>query len=340
MNKNPINKIAVIGAGSWGTAIAMTLSRKGLRTVLWGHNESHIQTLQKDRENKKYLNGFPFPDSLKLEVDLKEAATGADVVCMVIPSHVYRSIFRKLVPYLKTGSYVVSAVKGIENKSLMTMTQVMRDTLGSALTAKNLVLSVLSGPSFAQEVVMDLPTLITIGCDELHQAQHLQNVFCTERFRVYAAEDMIGIEISAALKNVVAIATGICDGLQFGLNSRAALITRGLAEITRMGVAMGANPATFSGLSGLGDLILTCTGDLSRNRTVGLKLGEGQNLPHILDSMEMVAEGVKTTESAQKLALQLQVEMPILEQVYKILYQDKQCSAAVTDLLTRELKPE
>ncbi len=340
MNNNPINKIAIIGAGSWGTAIAMLLAEKGLRTVLWGHNESQIHLLQKERENKKYLNGFPFPDTLNLEADLKEAATGADVVCMVIPSHGYRSIFSKLVPYLKTGSYVVSAVKGIENESLMTMTQVMRDTLGSALTAKNLVLSVLSGPSFAKEVVMGLPTLITVGCDELHHAQQLQSVFYTDRFRVYAAEDMIGIEISAALKNVVAIATGICDGLQFGLNSRAALITRGLAEITRMGVAMGASPSTFSGLSGLGDLILTCTGDLSRNRTVGFKLGEGKNLPQILDSMEMIAEGVKTTESAHKLALQLQVEMPILEEVYQILYKGKQCSTAVNDLLTRELKSE
>jgi glycerol-3-phosphate dehydrogenase (NAD(P)+) len=340
MNNQEVKKVAVIGAGSWGTALAGVLSGKGLRTILWGHNSEHIATLEQDRENKKYLPGFPFLPSLEIEADLKEAVIGADVICMVVPSHGYRAVFKKLIPYLKTGASIVSAVKGIENNSLMTMTQVMGQTLGSALTAKNLTLSVLSGPSFAKEVAQGLPTLVTIGCDELNKAQFLQNVFFSERFRVYAAQDMIGLEVSAALKNIVAIAAGISDGLGFGLNSRAALITRGLAEITRMGVAMGADPATFSGLSGLGDLVLTCTGDLSRNRTVGLKLGEGKKLPQILDEMEMVAEGVKTTKSVHDLALRMEVEMPILDQVYQILYKEKKCSIAVTDLLTRELKVE
>jgi len=340
MSNVDINKVAVIGAGSWGTAIGGVLSGKGLNTVLWGHNEEHIAALQVDRENKKYLPGYPFHQSLKIESDLKEAATGADVVCMVVPSHGYRAVFQKLVPYLKTGASVVSAVKGIENSSLMTMTQVMRDTLGSALTAKNLTLSVLSGPSFAKEVAMGLPTLVTIGCDELDKAVFLQNVFVSERFRVYAAQDMIGLEISAALKNIVAIAAGISDGLGYGLNSRAALITRGLAEITRMGVAMGADPVTFSGLSGIGDLVLTCTGDLSRNRTVGLKLGEGKKLSQILNEMDMVAEGVKTTKSVHDLVSKMDVEMPILDQVYQILYKEKECSTAVSDLLTRDLKVE
>ena len=340
MSNVDINKIAVIGAGSWGTAIAGVLSGKGLNTVLWGHNEEHIAALQVDRENKKYLPGHPFHQSLKIESDLKEAATDADVVCMVVPSHGYRTVFQKLIPYLKTGASVVSAVKGIENSSLMTMTQVMRDTLGSALTAKNLTLAVLSGPSFAKEVAMGLPTLVTIGCDELDKAVCLQNVFVSERFRVYAAQDMIGLEISAALKNIVAIAAGISDGLGYGLNSRAALITRGLAEITRMGVAMGADPVTFSGLSGIGDLVLTCTGDLSRNRTVGLKLGEGKKLSQILNEMDMVAEGVKTTKSVHDLVSKMDVEMPILDQVYQILYKEKECSTAVSDLLTRDLKVE
>lgn len=340
MSNLEVRKVAVIGAGSWGTALAGVLSGKGLNTVLWGHNADHILSLQKERENKKYLPYFAFPEALSVEEDLKEAATGADVVCMVVPSHGYRAVFEKLVPYLKTGASVVSAVKGIENNSLMTMTQVMSDTLGSALTAKNLTLAVLSGPSFATEVAQGLPTLVTIGCNELVNAQFLQKVFVTERFRVYAAQDMIGLEISAALKNIVAIAAGISDGLGYGLNSRAALITRGLAEITRMGVAMGADPATFSGLSGLGDLVLTCTGDLSRNRTVGLKLGQGKKLPQILDEMEMVAEGVKTTLSVHDLVTRMGVEMPILDQVYQILYKEKECSDAVTDLLTRELKVE
>ncbi len=339
-NDVDINKVAVIGAGSWGTALAGVLSGKGLKTVLWGHNEEHVTDLKVDRENKKYLPGYRFPESLIIETDLKEAATGADVVCMVVPSHGYRTVFEKLVPYLKTGASIVSAVKGIENSSLMTMTQVMKDTLGSALTAKNLTLSVLSGPSFAKEVALGLPTLVTIGCDELERAVFLQNVFVSERFRVYAAQDMIGLEISAALKNIVAIAAGISDGLGYGLNSRAALITRGLAEITRMGVAMGADPVTFSGLSGIGDLVLTCTGDLSRNRTVGLKLGEGKKLSQILDEMEMVAEGVKTTKSVHDLVSKMEIEMPILDQVYQILYKDKECSTAVSDLLTRDLKVE
>ena len=340
MNNPEVNKVAVIGAGSWGTAIAGVLAAKGLQTVLWGHNEEHVEALLKDRENKKYLPGYLFPESLAIEEDLKEAATGADVVCMVVPSHGYRVVFEKLIPYLKTGASIVSAVKGMENSSLMTMTQVMKNSLGSALTSKNLTLSVLSGPSFAKEVAQGLPTLVTIGCDDLNKAQYLQNVFVSERFRVYAAQDMIGLEISAALKNIVAIAAGISDGLGYGLNSRAALITRGLAEITRMGVAMGADPATFAGLSGIGDLVLTCTGDLSRNRTVGLKLGEGKKLPEILNEMEMVAEGVKTTQSVHDLVSEMEVDMPILEQVYQILYKEKKCSTAVSDLLTRELKVE
>ncbi len=340
MSNSEVNKVAVIGAGSWGTALAGTLSANGVNTVLWGHNQEHVNVLNDDRENKKYLPGYIFPKSLKVVNYLKEAATGADVVCMVVPSHGYRAVFKKLIPYLKTSSYVVSAVKGIENNSLMTMTQVMKDSLGSALTSKNLTLSVLSGPSFAKEVAQNLPTLVTIGCDELEKAVFLQNVFGSERFRVYASQDMIGLEISAALKNIVAIAAGISDGLGYGLNSRAALITRGLAEITRIGVAMGADPLTFSGLSGLGDLVLTCTGDLSRNRTVGLKLGKGKKLPDILNEMKMVAEGVKTTKSVHDLVSKMEVDMPILEQVYQILYMEKECSSAVRDLLTRDLKVE
>jgi len=340
MSDKQVTKIAVIGAGSWGTAIAGVLSGKGLYTVLWGHDREHVRYLEINRENTKYLPGFTFSPSLEISADLEKSVTNAEVVCMVVPSHGYRAVFEKLIPYLQEGTSIVSAVKGIENSSLMTMTQVMRETLGNDLKTKDITLSVLSGPSFAKEVAQGLPTLVTIGCDELERAQFLQNVFVSERFRVYAARDMIGLEISAALKNIVAIAAGISDGLGYGLNSRAALITRGLAEMTRMGVAMGADPVTFSGLSGLGDLVLTCTGDLSRNRTVGLKLGEGKKLPEILDEMDMVAEGVKTTKSVHGLVSRMHVEMPILDQVYQILYHEKNCSTAVIDLLTRELKVE
>jgi len=338
--EDQLKKVAVIGAGSWGTAIAMVLSGKRVPTVLWGHNKEHQAALAKDRENKKYLPGFTFPPTLEVTSDLQEAVAGSNVICMVVPSHGYRTVFEELQPFLADKVSIVSAVKGIENKTLMTMTQVMEDVLDTGQNKKHVTLSVLSGPSFAKEVAQGLPTLVTIGCSQIEDAQSLQNIFATKLFRVYAAQDMIGLEISAALKNIVAIAAGISDGLGYGLNSRAALITRGLAEITRMGVAMGADPVTFSGLSGLGDLVLTCTGDLSRNRSVGLKLGAGKKLPQVLEEMQMVAEGVKTTKSVHGLMQKMGVDMPILEQVYQVLYKNKDCSKAVTDLLTREFKVE
>ena len=333
-------KIAVIGAGSWGTAIAGLLAAKGLTTTLWGHHPDHIAALNRDRENKKYLPGYHFVDSLNVTADLKLAVQGCDIVCMVVPSHGFRRVFESVAPFLPNNCQIVSAVKGIENDTLMTMTQIMTEVLGTNLHEQEISLAVLSGPSFAKEVALGMPTAVTIGCNKIENAQKLQHVFGTERFRVYASNDVIGLEISAALKNIVAIAAGISDGLGYGLNSRAALITRGLAEIKRFGVSMGADPRTFFGLSGLGDLVLTCTGDLSRNRTVGLKLGQGKKLAVILNEMEMVAEGVKTTQSVYELVLRLNVDMPILQQVYLILYENKDCSAAVMDLLTREMKIE
>ena len=333
-------KIAVIGAGSWGTALAGVLSEKGLETTLWGHNPDHIAALMADRENKKYLPGYHFVQSLQITSDLAIAVKDCATVCMVVPSHGFRLVFKALFPFLEKGCHVISAVKGIENETLMTMTQVMSEIMGEEAQEKEISLAVLSGPSFAKEVAMGMPTAVTLGCTQIEKAKYLQHIFGTERFRVYASSDVIGLEISAALKNIVAIAAGISDGIGYGLNSRAALITRGLAEIKRLGVKMGADPRTFFGLSGLGDLVLTCTGDLSRNRTVGLKLGQGKKLSVILDEMEMVAEGVKTTRSVYDLAKQLEVDMPILEQVYLILYKDKDCSVAVMDLLTREMRLE
>ncbi len=338
MNNGP--KIAVIGAGSWGTAIAGLLAAKGLPTTLWGHHPDHIAALNRDRENKKYLPGYHFVDTLNVTADLKVAVKGCDIVCMVVPSHGFRRVFEAVAPFLPKKCQIVSAVKGIENDTLMTMTQIMTEVLGTNLHEQDISLAVLSGPSFAKEVALGMPTAVTIGCNKIENAQKLQHVFGTERFRVYASNDVIGLEISAALKNIVAIAAGISDGLGYGLNSRAALITRGLAEIKRFGVSMGADPRTFFGLSGLGDLVLTCTGDLSRNRTVGLKLGQGKKLSVILNEMEMVAEGVKTTQSVYELVLRFNVDMPILQQVYLILYENKDCSAAVMDLLTREMKIE
>jgi len=342
-------KIAVIGAGSWGTALAILLGQKFKNVQLWAHRKAHSDKLELDRENKKYLPGITFPPGLLITDSLQTAVSNATIVVMVVPSHCYRDVFKNLIPYLQEGSRVVSAVKGIENSSLKTMTQVMEELLISffktggvyqAHLNNSIELGVLSGPSFAKEVANSVPTAVTVGFKNIEVAKEIQNIFVTDFFRVYASTDLVGLEISAALKNIIAIATGVCDGLGYGLNTRAALITRGLAEITRLGRALGAEESTFSGLSGVGDLLLTCTGSLSRNRTVGLLLGEGKNLSQIKDEMQMVAEGIKTTRSVYDLAGKLDIDMPILEQVYQIIYEDKNCAEAVSDLLKRELKVE
>lgn len=333
-------KIAIIGAGSWGTALALVVAPKVDEVALWGHKREHIRELRSSGYNKKYLPGIALSDNISPTDSLEDAVRHASVVCVVVPSHGLRDIFHEMLPFLDSGVIVVSAIKGIENSSLKTMTQIMEEIIFQQNVQKEIKIAVLSGPSFAKEVALGIPTAVTIGCKEIECAKKLQLLFGTEKFRVYASTDVIGLEISAALKNIVALAAGICDGLGYGLNTRAALITRGLAEIARLGVYLGADQATFSGLSGLGDLVLTCTGDLSRNRNVGIQLGKGKKLDQILEDMQMVAEGVKTTKSVYDLTRPLNIEMPILEQVYKILYENKDCSLAVKDLLARELKVE
>lgn len=340
MSSKKNSTAAVIGAGSWGTALAGVLSRKGNKTFLWGHRPEHVETLKKERQNSRYLPGCLFGENLHPTSDLKEAVEESDVLCMVVPSQVYRSVFKKILPFLQSNHVIVSAVKGIENSTLLTMTQVMEEELSRAGTAEPIQLAVLSGPSFAREVADNIPTAVTIGCRSVTTAKMLQEFFGTDTFRIYASTDITGLEISAAFKNIIAIATGICDGLGYGMNTRAALITRGLAEITRFGIHQGADPQTFSGLSGLGDLILTCTGDLSRNRSVGVQLGQGKKLEQILSEMNMVAEGVKTTLSGYRLCRKHGIEMPILQQVYEILYENKDCSKAVKDLLSRDMTIE
>ena len=337
MRNMQINKTAVIGAGSWGTALALLLARKGLNITLWGRNSEHINRLVDERENKKSLPGHRLPDTLVVTNDLIAAVAQAQCVVMVVPSHGFRQVYREMIPGLEEKTLIVSAVKGIENDGGMTMTAVMRE---ESRDAKSLLFGVLSGPSFAQEVAAEQPTAVTVAFADLTAAETVQHLFSSAYFRVYSAGDVVGLEISGAMKNVIAIAAGICDGLHFGLNTRAALITRGLAEISRLGAALGAQPQTFAGLGGLGDLVLTCTGNLSRNRTVGLKLGSGLSLPEVLAEMSMVAEGVKTTQSCYNLAKRLQVEMPILEQVYQVLYGHKKCEHAVHDLFQRNLKQE
>ena len=336
----PPENIAVIGAGSWGTALAKLLGDKGFSVDLWAHRPDHVAGLLRDRENTTYLPGFLLPTTVRPTADLAQAVSGKRVVVMVVPSHVYREVFTLLAPHLAPNAAIISATKGVENETLLTMNQVMAEVLASLRPDFKGQLGVLAGPSFAKEVAAGIPTAVTVAAPTIEGARFFQDIFHTERFRVYAGTDVIGMELGGALKNIVAIAAGICDGLGYGTNTRAALITRGLAEITRLGVAMGANPLTFSGLAGMGDLVLTCTGDLSRNRQVGLKLGQGKTLQQILAEMEMVAEGVKTTRSAMALAKKIGVEMPILEQVYAMIYEDKPCAEAVQSLLSRDSKEE
>ena len=336
----PVKQAAVVGAGSWGTALAKMLSDKGYQIILWGHRQEHVDEILSERENRTYLPGFKLSDNLTATADLKAAVSNQPVVVMVVPSHGFRDVFHKLLPHLSDNTYVISAVKGIENDTLMTMDQVMEDELSRLTSPPDLHLGVLAGPSFAKEVAAGVPTAVSVAAKSKEEAVFFQEFFNAPLFRVYACTDLIGLELGGALKNIVAIAAGISDGLGYGTNTRAALITRGLAEISRLGVAMGADPLTFSGLGGLGDLVLTCTGDLSRNRTVGLKLGQGKSLSTILSEMDMVAEGVMTTRSAWNLAKKMEVEMPILEQVYLVLYKDKPCNEAVRDLLARSLKHE
>ena len=336
----PVRQAAIVGAGSWGTALAKMLCDKGNQVTLWAHRQEHVDEIVNERENRTYLPGFKLGENITATADLKEAVSSQTVVVMVVPSHGFRDVFKRLLPYLSSNTYVISAVKGIENDTLMTMDLVMEDELSRLPSPPVLHFGVLAGPSFAKEVAAGVPTAVSVAAKSKEHAVFFQEFFNAPLFRVYACTDLIGLELGGALKNIVAIAAGISDGLGYGTNTRAALITRGLAEISRLGVAMGADPLTFSGLGGLGDLVLTCTGDLSRNRTVGLKLGQGKKIRTILSEMNMVAEGVMTTRSAWNLASKMEVEMPILEQVYLVLYKDKPCNEAVMDLMSRSLKLE
>lgn len=331
-----IEDIAVVGAGSWGTCLARHLARQGLRVDLWAYEEEVAAQIARG-ENQTFLPGVRLPENLHPSTDLGRVVAGKQAVLLVAPSHVCREVLTRMRGQLRPGCTLVTAAKGIENETLMTVSQIMEEVLPYE---GGFHLAVLSGPSFAREVSQDLPTAITIASHDHETGRRLQELFASPLMRVYTSPDLIGVELGGALKNVIAIATGILDGLGLGLNARAAFITRGLAEITRLGVHLGANPLTFSGLAGMGDLVLTCTGDLSRNRTVGLKLGRGMGMDEILREMKMVAEGVKTTRSAHHLALREGVDMPITAQMFQVLYEGKTVREAMLDLLARKLKPE
>lgn len=330
-------KIGVIGAGSWGTTLANVLAKKGFDVTLWVYEKELAERLPLTRINDLYLDGITLSANLAYTNDLKDAVAGRQVLVLVSPSQVMRRVLKQITPYLEADCLLVSAAKGIENDTLLTMSEVLPEVLGPAISRRS---AFLSGPSFAREVAEEQPTAVAVAAEDLSVAHRIQELFSTDYFRVYTNQDVVGIEIGGALKNVIALAAGVGDGLGFNHNARAALITRGLVEIARLGVAKGANEATFYGLAGMGDLVLTCTGDLSRNRSVGIELGRGRKLEDILNQMNMVAEGVKTTLSAYQLALKLGVVMPITEQMYQILYENKDPKVAVVDLMQRALTSE
>ncbi len=335
-----MKNVAVLGAGSWGTALALLLSRKGVPTIMWGRNTDFIKELNTRRENTRYLPHALFPHTLELTSDLAEAVRDRDVLLIVVPSHGFRKTVRQVATLLDENhlpAAVISATKGIENSTLCSMTEVLEQEMPPALSGR---FAVLSGPSFAREVADSLPTAVSLAATDTGICMKLQELFSTDSFRVYSNLDVVGVQLGGALKNVMAIASGISDGMKFGSNTRAALITRGLAEMTRLGLKIGANPLTFAGLAGLGDLVLTCTGDLSRNRQVGLRLGAGEGIDDILESMTMVAEGVKTSKSVHQLSRKYGVEMPITEQVYRVLYRGLEPGEAVKELMMRPPKHE
>jgi glycerol-3-phosphate dehydrogenase (NAD(P)+) len=329
-----MERVAVIGAGSWGTALAIMLADKGVSSVLWTRRHDACETMSRERENRKYLPGFRLPEQLEITADMKRAVAGADCVLLVVPSHGMRHAVEQMRDVYAGGvpfpSVFVTASKGIENSTLMTMTEVICDVMGDTVET-----AVLSGPSFAVEVADRQPTAVTVAVRNDELGRELQHLFATEFFRVYLSHDIIGLELGGAVKNVLAIAAGICDGMGLGTNTRAALITRGLAEMSRLGVRAGAQPLTFAGLGGLGDLVLTCTGALSRNRKVGLMLGQGQGIENIMKSMTMVAEGVRTAKSLFHLARRYNVQTPVIDQVYRVLYEGLQPSEALKELMAR-----
>ena len=329
-------RFAVIGGGSWGTALASVLSNNG-DVVVWAREPDVVNGINDNHVNPRYQSKFRLPDNIRASEDIGATIAGADLVCVVVPSHVMRVVMTGAAKHFTPGVPIVSASKGIENSTLDTTEQVLSEVLPRALRSD---LAFLSGPSFAAETLQRMATAVTVAARYDDVATAAQQAFSTDYFRVYTTEDVTGVELGGALKNVVAIAAGAAAGLGLGHNTLAALLTRGLAEISRLAVKLGANPLTLSGLSGMGDLVLTCTGSLSRNRHVGFEIGQGKTLDEVLAGMSEVAEGVKTAKSVYNLARREGVEMPIAREVYAMLYENKPVRAAVADLMGRELKRE
>jgi len=330
-----VSRLAIIGAGGWGTALACVLAPRFERVSLWMHEADLAERLESTRLNDVFLPGVRLPDNVRAGNSLENALEGAATVVSAMPSHVVRAVYGRMRPYLSPAMGIVSATKGLEAGSLMRVSQVIRDVLGSDFR-----IAVLSGPTFAREVATGSPTAVVAASDGEAFAEEVQARFSGPTFRVYRSTDPAGVEIGGALKNVVAIGAGICDGLNLGHNAVAALITRGLAELTRLAVAAGGRAETLSGLAGLGDLVLTCTGDLSRNRQVGLKLASGLKLGQIEGSTPTVAEGIKTTSVALELAERYGVELPVARQMHAVLHLGRSPREAVHELMSRSLRSE
>ncbi|MGD8540478.1 MAG: NAD(P)H-dependent glycerol-3-phosphate dehydrogenase [Candidatus Aminicenantes bacterium] len=330
-------KACVIGGGSWGSAVALHLGRKNIDTHLWIREKNIYEDALRHRENKTFLPGFLFPSSVSFFHGIAECVRSMNFVFIAVPSKFCREIYTKLQPHLTSDQIIISLTKGIEDGSLKRMSEIMTEIFSPHFIPQ---IAILSGPSFAKEVAASHPTAVVVASEDSAVAKDVQHLISGAYLRAYTSEDVLGVEIAGALKNVVAIAAGISDGLQFGDNSRAALITRGLAEITRLGIKLGAKKETFAGLTGVGDLVLTCTGQLSRNHYVGYEIGQGKKIEEVVSQMKMVAEGVTTTLSGYQLAYRENVEMPIHEQAYYVLYKDKDPRTALQDLMARKLKDE
>lgn len=330
-------RATVIGSGSFGTALANVLAIQCEQVLLWGRDARLVESLNERHENPTYLPGIPLSPRIRASTSLEEALKGAELVVSATPSQATREVMKGALPFLPPHTPIITVSKGIENGTLLTMTEVLEDCLPEPFHP---YIAVLSGPSFAKELAMKMPTVVTLASHWDKVALKCQKAFQTEYFRSYTSTDVVGVELGGALKNVIAIAAGIADGLGFGHNARAAIITRGLAEITRLAVRRGANPLTLSGLSGMGDLVLTCTGELSRNRRVGIELGKGRKLDDILQEMKQVAEGVKTAPAAKDLSEKTGVELPICHQVYSITREGKNPRQAVVELMSRPPKSE
>ena len=330
-----MRKIAVLGAGSWGTALAILLAKNGIETLMWGFEPDHVADLAKTRVNTIFLPDIPFPEKLSVEADLVTALSFCDDYLVAVPSHGFKSLLENAKKYLTDHSRIIWATKGLDLNSSQFLVEVCKDVLGDSIPT-----AVLSGPTFATEVANGLPTAVTIASKDVQLAQDMADSFCNETFRAYTTDDMISVQLGGAVKNVLAIAAGISDGLGFGANSRSALVTRGLAEMSRLGAVLGGQQKTFMGLAGLGDLLLTCTDDQSRNRRCGLLLAKGVGINAAMDEIGQVVEGYVTAKSVYQLAQKHQVDMPITEQVFQVLYENKSPGEAVKSLFSRQLKAE